>query len=483
MRPIVPATKESDVSLRPETLVDGRYRLLDRCGEGTFGEVWRAGDARLSDRPVAVKFLRGVYSDHEEAVARFLNEADALSRVQHPNVIAVSDRGRWGGRHYFVTEFVQGTTLAAWIQSFRAKGARPSLLEVAVLFDALCAGVEAAHAARIPGPVVHRDLKPANVLLHAGPTGELHVKVADFGIAQLGARQRTQTGALMGTIGYMAPEQATGSAGAVCAATDVFALGVILIELLTLKPQPGEQGPWWSFALHRPDSVDAILRALREDAPQSLAEVLRHALRGRPEERLSDAGALRTALRNVWPEGRPSWQPLRPDLPARASSPADEAPTVPLSRRAGVPATEPVRGEVAPPLPPELRRPARGAPPGQEAPTPPLRLMIPCWVLGFTLLGYSLVRLVFTASPSVLDALGMLYGLALILASILVSHARWLRTVVESLLVVGIMAGVAGVGATLMWLRVADVPAPFTISLLAICCGLVGVMQSAVRRG
>ncbi len=70
MRPIVPTTKESDVSLRPETLVDGRYRLLDRCGEGTFGEVWRAGDARLSNRPVAVKFLRGAYSRQATKLVR-----------------------------------------------------------------------------------------------------------------------------------------------------------------------------------------------------------------------------------------------------------------------------------------------------------------------------------------------------------------------------------------------------------------------------
>ena len=229
-------------------IVDGRYRLALQLGEGTFGDVWRAQDMRLSGRIVAVKFLKPEFVTHAEAVVRFEAEADALAQVQHPNVVAVHDRGRWEGRHFLVTEFVEGAMLAAWIDSHRASGAYPDIGATHALFDQLCAGMEAAHAVRAPGPIVHRDLKPENVMLRAQPDGTSLAKVLDFGIAQLGRRGGTMTGALMGTPLYMAPEQALGNTAAVGPWTDVFALGVIATEMLSLRAQVDPASPWWGTA-------------------------------------------------------------------------------------------------------------------------------------------------------------------------------------------------------------------------------------------
>ncbi len=285
--------------LQPGTLIDQRYRLAARLGEGTFGDVWRADDARLSSRAVAVKFLKAEFLGHAEAVSRFESEADALAQVQHPNVVGVLDRGRWGDTHFLVTEFVEGHPLTAWLEGQRARAELPALATVLSLFDQMCAGIAAAHAVRSPGAIVHRDIKPDNVLVRWLPDGEALVKIVDFGIAQLGQRTGTRTGALMGTPLYMAPEQALGNTAGVGPWTDVFALGVVLVEMLTLRAQvdPGE--PWWGTALQRGGDVRALLETLRRDVPPATWDVIAMALRARGQERPADAAALRTALRGM----------------------------------------------------------------------------------------------------------------------------------------------------------------------------------------
>jgi len=224
-------------------LVEGRYVLEALLGEGTFGGVWRARDERLAGRPVAVKFLKVEFIEHAGAIARFEAEATALAQLPHPNIVGVLDRGVWKHQRYIVMELVDGRTLAAWIEDHRADATAPDLAAAFGLFDQLCAGIEAAHAVRTPGPIVHRDLKPENVLVRPLPSGELGVKVLDFGIAQLGQRSGTRSGALMGTPLYMAPEQAMGQIAAIGPWTDVFSLGVILVEMLTNRQQPNADEP------------------------------------------------------------------------------------------------------------------------------------------------------------------------------------------------------------------------------------------------
>ncbi len=305
--------------LAPGVVVDGRYRLVGPLGEGTFGTVWRAEDARLVGRSVAIKFLKGEFLTHVEAAARFEAEADALVQVQHPNVVAVVDRGRWGSARYLVTELVEGRPLTAWIEEFRARGAFPPLNAVRALFDQVCAGIAAAHAARAPGAIVHRDVKPDNILVRSLPEGEVLVKILDFGIAQLGQRTGTRTGAMMGTPLYMAPEQAMGNSAAVAPCTDVFALGVVLVEMLTLRAQVDQNSPWWGTAIQRSAEVRALLGGLRADVPPAVWDLVTQTLRAHGPERPPDAGSLRSALRAAWASGdvvsaRPSIQPTLPVL-------------------------------------------------------------------------------------------------------------------------------------------------------------------------
>ncbi len=273
------------LSLSHDELVDGRYKLSMPLGDGTFGEVWRADDTRLRGRAVAVKFLKAEFLEHREVVLRFEAEADALAQVQHPNVVAILDRGRWEERLFLVTEFVEGRALSAWINDHRQRAAPPPINAALQLFDQICAGVEAAHAVRAPGPIVHRDLKPDNILVRVTASGDVTVKIVDFGIAQLGGRTGTRTGALMGTPLYMAPEQALGNTAGVGPWTDVFALGVILVEMLSLRAQVDDSAPWWGTALQGGAMTRELLVGMRPDVPSWLWDAADRALRPRSEER------------------------------------------------------------------------------------------------------------------------------------------------------------------------------------------------------
>jgi len=226
--------------------------------------------------------------------------------VQHPHVVGVFDRGRWDDTHFLVTEFVEGSPLTAWLDGYRARHELPPLVAVMGLFDQMCAGIAAAHAVRSPGAIVHRDIKPDNVLVRWLPDGEPLVKIVDFGIAQLGQRTGTRTGALMGTPLYMAPEQALGNTAGVGPWTDVFALGVVLVEMLTLRAQVDASEPWWGTALQRGGEVRALLGALRRDVPAETWDVVAMALRGRGHERPADAAAIRAALRGPRVAASPS---------------------------------------------------------------------------------------------------------------------------------------------------------------------------------
>jgi len=284
---------------RAGTIIDHRYVLGSLLGEGSFGAVWRAQDQRLSNRPVAVKLLKSEFLEHESAVRRFDAEADALAQISHPNIVGVLDRGVWSGQRYIVMEFVEGRGLSGWLADHRRQSERPSLSAVLSVFDQLCAGLEAAHAVRTPGPIVHRDLKPDNILLRASARGEITVKVVDFGIAQLGRRTATRSGVTMGTPLYMAPEQAFGHSGSVGPWTDVFTLGVVLIELLTLDAQATEDDSWWVVAVRRPHELRAMLPPRRPDVPAGLWDVVAQCLQTEGADRFVDAGALRVAVRDV----------------------------------------------------------------------------------------------------------------------------------------------------------------------------------------
>jgi len=215
------------------TTVAGRYKVIKLLGEGGMGQVYLAEHSAIEKR-MALKVLRAEYAHKGEIVTRFQQEAISASRIKHPNVLDVFDFGQLeNGCFYLAMEFLEGNDLADELQ--RARQLTPArALPIAMQ---ICRALSAAHAKG----VVHRDMKPENVFLQRTGDGEEIVKIVDFGIAQLKPsneeaaaqsthRRLTRTGMIFGTPEYMAPEQALGQA--VDARADLYALGVILFEML-----------------------------------------------------------------------------------------------------------------------------------------------------------------------------------------------------------------------------------------------------------
>lgn len=226
---------ELTLSLPVERTIETRYRLERLVGKGGMGAVYEATDLRLH-RKVAVKILTGSMFGNSEALRRFEREAQASARLHHPNIITVHDYGLLSTEGaYLVMELVAGETLGATLR--RERQLAPA--RAADLFEQILDGVKAAHAAG----VVHRDLKPENVLLSTYENGRARVHLLDFGLAKLtqalpadslsptAAAPVTTPGAIMGTFGYMSPEQLTG--GAVDERSDLFSIGVMVVEAIT----------------------------------------------------------------------------------------------------------------------------------------------------------------------------------------------------------------------------------------------------------
>ncbi len=224
----------------------GRYELRGELGRGGMGVVLRARDTEL-DRDVAVKILK-TDAGSGEAVERFRREAQAAARLDHPGIIDIYDVGEHEGLPYFVMAFAEGETLDAW------RADRPTAEVVRAVRDVALA-IEHAHGEG----VIHRDIKPLNVII--GPTGQ--PIVMDFGLAwdATAATRLTQTGQILGTPDYMAPEQFDGIPGLLGAHTDVWALGALLFFALAGQPP---------FAAA---TIPAIVKSVLVDDPPTLAEI------------------------------------------------------------------------------------------------------------------------------------------------------------------------------------------------------------------
>jgi serine/threonine protein kinase len=213
----------SPVLLEGQTL--GKYRVLEQLGRGGMAQVYRAYHPQL-DRYVAIKMLRPDLAEEEEFLARFRREAQAVAGLRHPNIVQVFDFDVQGDIYFMVMELLEGDTLKARLNDYRLRGERMPLGEVArVLLDVLN-GLAYAHAEGM----IHRDIKPANIML----TKRGQAVIADFGIAQIvGSARHTVSGALMGTLNYIAPEQ--GLEGHSDARSDIYSLGIVLYEMLTQR--------------------------------------------------------------------------------------------------------------------------------------------------------------------------------------------------------------------------------------------------------
>lgn len=257
----------------------GPYRIVRLLGQGGMGAVYEARQEPL-DRRVALKTLHAEYAKDQDAVARFFNEAKALSKLEHPSIVQVSDFGNAAdGTAYLVMEFLRGQSLGRRLRELASRSERLPLLTALQIAFQTSDVLAVAHKQGI----VHRDIKPDNLMLitdAVAPGGE-RVKLLDFGIAKLSgvedkANVKTATQAVMGTPSYMSPEQCAG-AGSVDAKTDVYALGCVLFELLAGRPPFVAEGAGQLIGMHL-FQTPPTLRSLAPQVPEPVAELVHRLL-------------------------------------------------------------------------------------------------------------------------------------------------------------------------------------------------------------
>ncbi len=311
--------------LAPATRL-GPYEILAPLGAGGMGEVYRARDTRLG-REVAIKTLPAAFAQDAERRARFETEAKAIAALSHPNVLAIHDVGAEGDTVFAVMELVEGQTLREMLQGGGFSASRAVSVAVQI-----ANGLAAAHDRGI----IHRDLKPENVVV----TPDGRAKILDFGLArrteETGAGSQsmaptlaaTEPGVVLGTVGYMSPEQVRGQSAD--ARSDIFALGAVLYEMLSGRRAFHADSPAETMsAILREDPPD--LAPIARDVPPAIDRVVRRCLEKHPTGRFRSAADLAFALEAVSGSGA--------SAPAAASSPGAPteggatAPTVPSFRR------------------------------------------------------------------------------------------------------------------------------------------------------
>jgi eukaryotic-like serine/threonine-protein kinase len=303
------------------------YKVEALIGRGGMSRVYRAFDTRLQ-RSVALKVLAGPGDD--ESGRRFEREAMILAQLAHPHIVTIYDSGTYAGVTYMVQELLAGPTLEQQLQALAERGEQLGRDEVIAILDQLAAALDVAHAAG----VIHRDVKPSNAIWSAAG----HLVLTDFGVARsaLSDKRQTTTGIICGTPAYLSPEQAEG--GTVTAATDVYALGALLFELLTGRP-PFDGPTALAVLLQHLQAPPPLLGELRPDLPAALEAVVARALAKRPEQRYASAGELARAVQQAWPRetagARSVLTPYdMPTLAAMAVSAADDTPSVRVAHRA-----------------------------------------------------------------------------------------------------------------------------------------------------
>jgi len=360
-------------------VVLGSYRIVSEISSGGMGTVYRAQHT-LIDRAAAIKLLRPSLGANDELVERFFREARAASAIQHPGIIEVFDFGYLDGRAYLIMEFLEGQPLG---ERLRVRGGRLGEIEAAQIARGIASALTAAHAKGI----IHRDLKPDNVFLVPDPdlpSGE-RPKLLDFGIAKLAdgvSAHQTQTGALIGTPLYMAPEQAR-AAATIDARADLYSLGCMLYELLVGEPPFVATGAGEIIAMHmftppQPPSqrvyvgheLDSIVMRLLDKDPRA-----RFQSAGEVAEALAAVGGFASTGRRI-PPPVPAPPPTvvrkrsaRPLVIGGVVAVAVAALAIVIATRPG---DEPEAPAAIAPPPPRAEPPRVEPPPVKAAPTEPV---------------------------------------------------------------------------------------------------------------
>lgn len=264
--------------------ISDRYKIIELIGGGGMSNVYLAHDVILN-RDVAIKVLRYDFTNEDELHRRFQREALSATSLTHPNIVSIYDVGDDGDLHYIVMEYVQGKTLKQYIQEFAPISPARSVHIMRQLTSAIADAHE--------NHIIHRDIKPQNILMD----GEGNVKITDFGIAiTLSATSFTQTNSVLGTVHYLSPEQARG--GTATNRSDIYALGIVLYELLTGElPFSGESAV--SIALKHLQTETPSIRAFDATIPQSLENVVLKATAKDPAHRYATVEAMQADLETV----------------------------------------------------------------------------------------------------------------------------------------------------------------------------------------
>ncbi len=281
-------------SLEGKTL--GKYRILEALGRGGMARVYRAYHPQL-DRYVAVKVLRSDLMDDETFgadasadetwQARFRREAQSVAALRHPNIVQVFDFDVQDGVYYMVMELLEGDTLKTRLNDYRVRGEHMAWGEIVRIMLDVLDGLAYAHSERM----IHRDIKPANILLSRRGQAVL----GDFGIAHIiGGTRYTVSGALMGTLHYMAPEQ--GMQGLCDARSDIYSLGIVFYEMLTQRTPFDADTPLAILMKHVNDPLP-LPRRINPEIPEPFERIVFKALAKKPEDRYQSAVEMAEALR------------------------------------------------------------------------------------------------------------------------------------------------------------------------------------------
>ncbi|GAB4496652.1 MAG: hypothetical protein OHK0052_06890 [Anaerolineales bacterium] len=268
-------------------LLNNRYQLLEPLGQGGFAQVWRASDQRLLDRPVAVKLLQ---RSDDEARARFLREASSMARLEHPHIAPILDLGQDGAQAYLVTEYYPGGDLTA-LKTQLPDSPAQRLSHILPLIQQIAGALDYAHQQGI----LHRDVKPANLVRDAKGNAIL----TDFGLARPhDAPALTRIGATLGSMAYIAPEQAQGQLN-LTGAVDQYALAVVAYELLVGEP-PFNTGDSASIAAQHITQSPEPPEKRNPAVPRELSEAILQALHKEPTRRYPTCSAFSQALFAAW---------------------------------------------------------------------------------------------------------------------------------------------------------------------------------------
>ncbi len=276
-------------SIKPGTLLGGRYEIIEKIGAGGMAMVYKA-HCRLLNRYVAVKVLRPEFREDAEFIKKFNIEAQAAASLSHPNIVSIYDVGREGEWHYIVMELVEGVTLKQYIER---KGTLP-WQQAAGFAAQLCSALECAHKNHI----IHHDIKPHNMII----TADDMLKVTDFGIARAATSSTLVAGgSTMGSVHYFSPEQARG--GYTDEKSDIYSAGIVMYEMLTGRV-PFNSESAVTVALMHMQNEPRPLRELNDAIPESIENIVLKAIRKEQHLRYQTAGEMLAELNAVLARGK-----------------------------------------------------------------------------------------------------------------------------------------------------------------------------------